>query len=220
MLDAPSLVFYPGADLHRHGLNPFGEPIYRVIWAPSRITRIGKDRPVLIPMYSGPLALEPVGNHWVLEGWKSTLEYTGGQTAEQWDRDAANSALGPYPSRGEYCMHEAFSVPPSSSGIDWVISLIEAGKQRRPIENTLAIEKNLEVSIRAKKLEFDARIRDRMLRWPAQAVSSARFSKGTKADHRRLTNREAGLPGPGETRARRSRLGYRVLVGDNQVRQA
>src|SRR5277367_5744207 len=105
MIDAVPPLQYPGIPMARFGLNDFLENKYRIIWAPSRmVTLTGAYRTMTISLYAGPTALEPVGDYWILEGWKSAMELTR-LTKEQWEADPMMLNTGPFPAHGDYVRH-------------------------------------------------------------------------------------------------------------------
>lgn len=101
--------------VRRYGTNPFGEPRYRLVWAPSRLERSGGEwtdweggralRRVVamrrVLKYPGEIC-------WLIERWAPASSYGA---PEQWYRPAAAggtvlpcgiAALGDYPHRGDY----------------------------------------------------------------------------------------------------------------------
>lgn len=109
--------------LRRYGRNPFGEPNYRLVWAPARLERSGglwndwaggaRSRGGLlrrvaevrwVRKYPGEVC-------WLVEQWTPPAAYG---TPEQWGRPVAEGgtrlvtswgsvpALGPYPELGDY----------------------------------------------------------------------------------------------------------------------
>lgn len=223
----PALIHAAGIDTKPYGLNDYREPIYRVIWAASRAIRLhGPEGIVWRKLYE---RIEPVcdvtcqalgfhrpGEHWIIERWKSCLELTGGMTAEQWRRDPVQG-INDYPQRGDYHRCWTFSTMPTHSSVAMAIRLLEQSKNHRRIENTLAIVADAERMERERTSEFDARLRNRMIPWAAQPVSSARFSKGTKTAMEQVPR--GRMPAPGAMGVAKRRAGVRVLVGDGTVRQ-
>lgn len=115
------IKFHP-VDLSEYGKTPTGLPLYRVVWAESRKTRLlynGKLR--IIPRYLAlfqELAdvypdLTPeqktactrnMRAHWILERWKSPEEFIG-MSRERYNAMAVQFPLAPteeFPSDGEY----------------------------------------------------------------------------------------------------------------------
>lgn len=98
-------AIWPGGSLASHGLNPYGQCVWRVVWSESRNY-----------MFGGRWADGTVGYRWIplymkkkcylLEKWLPPYQYAK-CTEEQWkvlhrDPDTGLVQLGPYPSQGEY----------------------------------------------------------------------------------------------------------------------
>ena len=96
------------------GLNPYGEPNFRVVWGGSRLAWIGgrwTDRDPHGNVTRETVELRRVPKYlpldrWHIERWLPPESYG---SPEQWYENTAESedgiripALGPYPSRGEY----------------------------------------------------------------------------------------------------------------------
>lgn len=99
------------AGLAKFGRNPYGEPNFRVIWAPSRTRIIGGFWEDIahheyrrVPKYG----LSP---RWILERWRPAGMYG---TPEAWDRQYVTPdgfyAVGPFPVHGEYESCEVFQL--------------------------------------------------------------------------------------------------------------
>ena len=194
--------------MERYGLIPVefgGGPKYRIIWAPSRmVTLVGQEKTITVPMYCGPLALEPVGECWILEGWKSPADLYAG-TEEQWNTDPMMLNTGPYPRRGDYVLHEALSCNPAQASIEKLILWIEAGGKRRPIENAQFCQDALQRDMRDRKSKRDALIRDSMRPFGMEAFVGYGGQRATKTLPGLKSREELGLPAEGVTKAMRVR---------------
>ena len=98
-------------DLSRHGLNPYGDSVYRVVWADTRKSKVFcKGKFYTLPRYAHGSEAEAGGN-WVLEKWQPP-EVVVGMNREQYEAflsrfpDAAAEA---YPERGEYELSRIFN---------------------------------------------------------------------------------------------------------------
>lgn len=92
---------HPRVNLIGHGKNPAGLPMFRVVWSPTRLSRVyDNDSYQTVRMYEK--------SAWLLERWVAPEDYIGGDEAHylnsQQFRDAETGALplGPYPREGEY----------------------------------------------------------------------------------------------------------------------
>jgi len=137
---------YVNAALRRFGLNPWGEPLYRVAWSESRYKIVGGEfhdgfRVVReyrqVPMYRAVA-------RWVLESWKPTPV-----SPSQWERDELDpiSGLlksGPYPYRGEYWGNIVIQQPNgdylelSPGLVRYFATLIDRSREITPWESFLA----------------------------------------------------------------------------------
>lgn len=103
----PKPQVHVGTDLTRFGTNPFGEPLYRVVFAPSVRHLIGgRWRDGSVEYRSRP-SYGTVGNEWILERWISGEEYCRMSRADYEIRFRNESGLltmGPYPVNGTYVM--------------------------------------------------------------------------------------------------------------------
>jgi len=104
------LAFHP-VDLSRHGLNPYGDPLYRVIWADTRKTKVihlGKIH--ILPRYSHGEEVNAKG-HWVLEKW-APPEVIVGLTRDQYEAlllTFPSAAAEDYPEKGDYELSRIFN---------------------------------------------------------------------------------------------------------------
>jgi hypothetical protein len=128
-----SLQHYP-IPMGRFGSNPYGQPLYRIVFAPSRRYLVvgewpdGSNCANWVPKYKA------VGNNWIMERWRSATEYHPPGKAN-WD--ATMLSLGPWPERGEYehC-HTFEACAPSDANLEKLVMWIEAGMSR-PFSETL-----------------------------------------------------------------------------------
>lgn len=155
-----------GMPMGMFGTNQANEPIYRVIWAESRLHLVGgrwKDRDSAMPndaevMLHGKdrsivrevdeyrwVARYPGLKKWILEKWLPAFEYAG--SPERWELDTKDPVtgllqLGPYPARGEYEMCYAF--PSTPAQVETVIGMLEKSKGISFGEKKRAIQENLD----------------------------------------------------------------------------
>jgi len=114
----------------RFGQNPYGDNLYRIVFAPSRRYLVygewpnGERKATWLPKYP------EVGDSWVLERWLTPFEYAR-CTPEEWNREL--TVLGPYPDRGEYeICHKFNRVVPQDENITKLVELIEASPPDSP----------------------------------------------------------------------------------------
>ena len=96
-------------DLSRHGTNPYGESLYRVVWADSRKSKVicnGKTHILGRYMHD-----EGAKGRWVLEKW-APAEVIVGMTRVQYEvflSQFPNAAAEEYPERGDYELSRIFN---------------------------------------------------------------------------------------------------------------
>lgn len=102
----------------RFGLNPWGEPLYRIVFAPSvRQLAVLRDNPRYVKKYPG------LGNQWLMEAWQMPTE-----SKANWDRVC--SVLGPYPSRGFYDHCHTFEAcSPTDANIEKLVEWIQMSRK-------------------------------------------------------------------------------------------
>lgn len=172
---------YVNQALRRFGLNPWGEPIYRVVWSESRSKIVGGlfhdgFRQITeyrhVPMYRS-LA------RWVLEVWKETPV-----SPEQWQRDelCPFSGLlrsGPYPYKGEYWGNVVIQKPNgdylelSPGLVNYFATLIDKSRSVTPWESYIANREALEQKKKAASKLVRAMISDAMSAFGNAAYASA-----------------------------------------------
>ena len=142
--------------MRRFGLNPWGDPLYRIVLTDSRRYLVcgqwngaGMSRARWMPLYPHMLA------EYVLEKWQDAFTFTG-MTADKWNTDPNCTLLGPYPSRGEYRMIGNEGIKPADTNIEKLIALIEAGSNYSWAEKLAACRKVSEYGqAEAKRLRKD-----------------------------------------------------------------
>ena len=102
------ITFHP-VNLSRHGLNPHGQPLYRVVFADSRQSKvICKGKMHVLPRYAHD---EGAKGHYILERW-APPEVIVGMTREQYEvflSTFPNAAAEEYPERGDYELARVFN---------------------------------------------------------------------------------------------------------------
>lgn len=101
--------------LRRFGRNPWGEPIYRVVWAETQSQLVGarwpdgKSEYRMIPKYPGV-------QRWILEKWLSTEKL--GASRVLWaaqNTDAESGLVQPFPWKGDYECALVLELPKSKT---------------------------------------------------------------------------------------------------------
>ena len=113
-MQSPLEIRFHPADLSIFGRSPGGLPLYRVVWADSRITKLFHDSEVLELPFYGPDTL--TSGQWILERWLPPERYIG-MTREKFEtfvesQRGEDGELPPteaWPSQGEYELADIFS---------------------------------------------------------------------------------------------------------------
>jgi len=136
ILPLPTLYPMP---MSKYGLNPFGENLYRLVYAPSVKKMVGGKFTDGYIGYRARPAYRHIGQFWVIEKWISALELTR-MTEQQYDtvykdKETGLYPTGPYPHRGVYHYCETLSGNPSEANIDKLVSWLEHAKHVDPAQN-------------------------------------------------------------------------------------
>ena len=136
--------------MSRYGQNPYGENLYRIVFADSRRRIVIDDdgHSHLLPKYPEAQGL------WLLERWIPVERYAG-MDSETWNLTLARR-LGPYPERGEYESAHPFVVSVDDSNIEKLVQWVEASMQAGNQEKADALRQDLEREQKAK----DAKLHD------------------------------------------------------------
>lgn len=153
---------YP-ISMSRFGTNPFGEPIFRLVYAPSVKKMIfGTDIKGETGGHVRP-AYRHIGEKWILEKWISGQQATKMTPKEYEDygpRDPQSGMLleGPYPSTGLYDHCWTFDADTLQGGIEGavekIVGLINNGSKRSLAEIQA---QNKELDAQKEKREADER---------------------------------------------------------------
>lgn len=175
--------------LSRFGVNPFGENLWRVVYAPSRRSMVRQSAKRHIWMRTYPQA----GVAWVLEHWISAFDFAGSRAA--WESSGIG-VLGEYPSRGEYEHSHTFYPSPASIGhIERMITLTLAGPARFSAnENKNAIRAELDKQKKSEQAYWHDRLMERTRAFGTAPFSAAGGSRGTKTRDFKIAAQDANLP--------------------------
>lgn len=181
MYDPANLKIYPGIDMSRFGMNPFGKPLYRLTFAASVVHQVayrgdnGDWRWEWRPRYR---LLTGGDDQWILEEWRSAWEFHGMGRA-QWERDCPNI---PFMPEGvyEHC-HTFEACTPVDANLDKLIMWIREGRNRSVQAIGDACRAEYDAETKATGDEIGARIRNCLPAFGTVAISG-RVSRGTKTD--------------------------------------
>jgi hypothetical protein len=199
-------VLWTGASLKHFGQTPFGQNLFRVVWAPTRLYLVGgrwTDRVEgkitrTVDEYRWIQRYGEEQNGWVLEKWLSAKEYAGPK--ELWIPDEVKGLyeLGPYPSRGEYESCWTFPSYPQASYVEDKIRQLLYGKNHF---NVADIRKAHRDVLEGKKLDSEAKledmIRDAIPAFPTRAMSGFPY-RSAPIDKKISTNNIPHMPDANE----------------------
>lgn len=134
-------------DLSGRGLTPSGKPVFRVVFAPTRIDKVlNKETGEIVQMrrYSE--------EGWVLEKWTDAETYAGAREAWETVNLAANVSM-EYPADGEYEAVYSFSPGEDVTHADFIAKVMNFDR-----ENFTFAERRLALKL---KKEMDAKEVDR-----------------------------------------------------------
>jgi hypothetical protein len=129
----------------RYGKNPYGEHLYRIVFAPSVMRLVGGLWPDGKIEYRLRPKYRELGDVWVLEKWISALKDSG-MTEETYNFTFTEPGTGlllngPYPKRGVYQhVHTFETVQPADCNLDWLIGLINKAESNDPAKVKAAVE--------------------------------------------------------------------------------
>jgi len=203
----------------RFGQNPYGENLYRIVFADSRRHIVygewpnGERKASWVPLYPH------LKGHWVLERWMTPQQFAG-CTADQWNSNPALNTLGPYPDRGEYeISHDFDLVGPGEANLEKLISWIEAGQKRSFAENRAACQADYDREEAATSSEMQARIENCFPAFGGVPMAGYGGGRRTKTFEISRSAREAGLPVMRPTERGKHLSRSTLVSGDRLVTQ-
>ena len=189
---AGNLILHPAESLRKFGVNPYGENLYRIVFAPTRRHMIygtwpdGKHEGRMVKRYP------QTGNLWIMERWIDAREYCG-MTPEQWAE--RNSILGPYPTFGEYeICHEFFASVPDQTSLDTLVAVLERSRRASFFENRVALQDDYDKEIKDTRVVQDAWIKNKLPAFGTAPMSGYGGGRSQKTAPILRTAEELGLP--------------------------
>ena len=186
--------------MKRFGVNPHGEAMYRIVYAPTRRYLVAGTWPDGSTKASWAQLYGQLGDVWVMERWESGEDFAK-CSREKWDCEY--SVLGPWPDKGEYRLcHDFAGVVPSELSIEKLVGMIEMGL-RTPFGATRAHQQaEMEAETRATDSQKDAMIRNWLPAFGTNPMVGHGGGRGSKTAKELKSAQELGLPGPGARRTR------------------
>ena len=118
--------------MRRFGCTPYGEPLFRIVFAPSVKMLCGGEFSDGYVGYRVRPAYRHIGNKWIMEKWVSGFEFTKQTEAEyraQYEDPTTHLCLtGPYPRNGAYQWVWTFNKPEMIGAAGIVAALVNKAK--------------------------------------------------------------------------------------------
>lgn len=195
MVDAAPLIQHYPMPVRRFGLNPFGEPLYRIVLTQSVFHLVGGEWPDGTRAYRWVPRYRQVRAGFILEAWDmpkiSRAEWEGLR-----DPISGWPVLGPYPSRGEYQLAWEFDKGVDQDSIEKIIGAIERGKQRSFQDVRDYAMREYQQEEKDWKSAAAAEVRDAVTAFGVAPFVGYGGHRGTKTAPTVRTAQELGLPVP------------------------
>lgn len=193
----PPASCYP-TPMGRFGLNPHGEPLFRITYAPSVKMVVGGEFSDGFTGYRIRPAYRHVGPEWIIEKWVSAQEFTNMTEAEynQSYKDPITGLIGtgPYPSRGIYTYCETLSRNPGDINAEVLTQLILKAKNNDPMANQRAMQATMEAEEKAADKERFDRCKELLPAFGVRAANLGGHVKATKSAPIMKSANELNLP--------------------------
>ena len=144
--------------MKRYGENPYGDPLYRVVFSDSRTDLLGGKWPDGECAYRETPRYPGIHGQWILEKWCSPVEYAGTPNQynrEQWDMESGLLTCGPYPNRGEYVHCYTFPYMPTDSMITKIVGALKVSRDITDVQRKNGIMQPLENQQHEQDQRFD-----------------------------------------------------------------
>jgi hypothetical protein len=183
----------------RFGLNPYNEPLFRIVFAPSVRMLVGGQFADGFLGYRARPAYRNIGNKWIVEKWLSAYDHTR-LTAVEYDvrfRDPLTglSITGPYPERGAWNWCHTFDAcDPVNENIDQLIGLLQKAALNDPRANQRAILESMAREEAAEDAQRYDRCKELLPAFGIRAANIGGRVKATKSAPLMKSANELGLP--------------------------
>jgi hypothetical protein len=188
-----SLIHY-SHPMSRYGLNPYGDPMYRIVLNGSRRNMLGGiDGKTGVVGYHWAVTYDRIPmNSWILEKWLSPSEFTD-LSKEQWDleyRDPVTGLLllGPFPDRGDYQL--VISIAPEDIvdfNIEKLIQWQQMGRDHTLGERIDALARQYAAEEKAKDEILEGTLREKLPAFGVRPIFSSKVRRGSeRAEGREL----------------------------------
>ncbi len=191
----PEPTHYP-MPLKRLGTTPFGDALFRVVYAPSVRKVVGGQFADGYIGYRQPKAY-PHLKGWIIEKWLSAFDDTR-MTESMYEnayKDEHGLLLtGPYPTRGRYVLCEELSGNfPSFGQVEKIVTLLVKARNNDPCKNAQVLMNDLDRQEKHAAAERLDRCKDANRAFGIRAASYRGHVKATKTAPMPLSAEQAGL---------------------------
>jgi hypothetical protein len=182
---------YP-VSMARFGLNPYGEPLYRIVFAPSRRYLCVGEWPDGANCARWARLYTRLGNIWVMEKWLPAADFAK-CTQDHWNLHML--ALGPWPEKGDYEICHPFEVfGPWDCDIEKLITWIEMGKKHSLYEKAVFHRQEAQKEVAANRSTANDLIRNKLPAFGCRPFAGGKVSRGAKTVPLLRSAEELGLP--------------------------
>jgi hypothetical protein len=183
--------------MSRFGVNPYGDPLFRIVYAPSVKLVVGGEFQDGFTGYRVRPAYRHIGSEWIIEKWISAQESTG-QTEAAYNLEWKNPytgliSTGPYPSRGQYHYCETIKNP-GDINAEVLTQLILKAKNNDPLANQRAMQATMEAEEKAADKERFDRCKELLPAFGVRAANLGGHVKATKSAPIMKSANELNLP--------------------------
>jgi hypothetical protein len=177
----------------RFGLNPHGQPRYRIVLADSRRYLVCGEWPDGSNCAQWTVKHKNYLGYWILEQWKPA-EYFCPGGKEVWDREYLT--LGPWPVNGDYEFQHVFlEEPPSESLVEKLIAMARYGHENVSLSQLQRYHRDLaEKEQTQNRTIAEEMIRNKLPAFGSRPMSGRGGGRGTKNYQFLRTAEELGLP--------------------------
>lgn len=194
----------------RFGLNPYDQPAWRIVFAPSVRMLVGGQFSDGYVGYRSRPAYRNIKNKWVVEKWLSGFEHTKLSPIEYEvrfrDPLTGLCLTGPYPEKGAWNWCHTFDAcDPVNENIDQLIALLQKAALNDPRANQRAILDSMAREEAAEDAQRYDRCKELLPAFGIRAANIGGSVKATKSAPLMKSANELGLPLSGHSVLERKR---------------
>lgn len=193
-----NLQRHPTPNMARFGLNPYSEPLYRIVYSDSVRHLVGGEWPDGSRSYHWQKKYSQL-HAWVLEKWQAP-DCSPAIWDSRIDPLSGFPVLGPYPARGYYELAFVFDKGVDADDLDSLVAAIERKRTMSFQDCRDAIARDYAYEETDTRNQSEAEIRDAVRYRGNAPLSAGRFGRGTKTTPDLVFAEQIGLPIPRSVR--------------------